>query len=64
MTKQFRKNPEMPPAEKLAELYDLAVIDNWGGDVVALANSTVEDQQTVGFRAVWRHGCDTGMVAE
>lgn len=47
----LRPNPEMPSAEKLAELFDLAAARHGGGSIQA------------GLQAVWRHGCDTGMVA-
>ena len=45
----IRDNPAMPDDETLERLFSLAVRDS---------PSTV-----VGLRAVWRHGCDAGMVA-
>ena len=59
-----RPNPPMPSDETLHEIESDAIIGHWSGDVIALSNSSVDEQAAVGRRALWRHGCDAGMVAE
>jgi len=47
----IRPNPSMPSDEQLREWFDLSASHENGGSMIA------------GLRAIWRAGCDTGMVA-
>lgn len=57
-------NPEMPSDEELEEVASLAIVEHWSGDVIAVANADQSEVDSVGYRAIRRHGCDAGMIAD
>jgi len=59
----LRPNPPIPSDAELALLESDAIAAAWGGDVIALANADPNEVDAVGRRAIWRHGCDAGMIA-
>lgn len=60
----LRENPKMPSDETLEQIASESIVGHWGGDVIAVANADQSEVDAVGYRAIWRHGCDAGMVAE
>ena len=63
MSAVLRPNPPIPSDAELALLESDAIAAAWGGDVIALANADPNEVDAVGRRAIWRHGCDAGMIA-
>lgn len=57
MTAELRDNPPIPSDEQLREWFDLAARN------ASSASAEVVDTISAGLRAVWRNGCDAGMVA-
>ena len=60
----LRANPETPPDQMLEVLASLAIMEHWNGNSVAVENANQSEVDAIGYRSVWRHGCDAGMVAK